>query len=120
MGIDAARRAKRAWKRIERWPLDVVFTRPRVVQGDGTVTPEANLAAQTVRVESDNRATVVIGDAGTAPTRKLVVYGIQDHPTLPATDMEEGYRFYHDNDQYVCIDVLSLPGERQGIFQAVG
>lgn len=118
--IDAARRAERAWKRIQRRPTAVAFTKPRVVQGNGTVTPESALAAQTVRVESDNRATVVLGDAGTAPTRKLIVYGIQDHPTLPATDMAEGYSFVLDDDVYTCIDVLSLPGERQGIFEVVG
>ena len=90
------------------------------MQGNGTVTPETTLAAQTVRVESDNRATVVMGDAGNAPTRKLIVYGIQAHPTLPATEMEEGYTFVLDDEVYTCIDVLSLPGERQGIFEVVG
>lgn len=118
--INASRRAERAWKRIQRWPVEVAFTRPRVVQGDGTVTPETTLPAQTVRIESDNRATEITGEAGTAPTRKVVVYGLQDHPTQPDTDMDDGYTFSHDNDLYKCIDVLSLPGERQGIFEAVG
>jgi hypothetical protein len=58
--------------------------------------------------------------AGAAPTRKAIVYGIQHHPTLPATDMDEGYTFVWENDLYLCIDVLSVPGERQGIFEVVG
>lgn len=118
--IDGARRAQRAWKRIGRLPTPVVFLRPRIVLGDGSVTPESALPVQTVRIESDNRASVTAGEAGSAPTRKVIVYGIQDHPSQPDTDMEEGYTFSLENDLYRCIDVLSLPGERQGIFEAVG
>lgn len=118
--IDAARRAERAWKRIQRNPMGVAFTVPRTVQGDGSVTPETQLPEQTVRVESDNRATPFIGVAGTTPTRRVVVYGIHDHETLPDTDMRQGYSFVLNNTVYQCVDVIPVPGERQGIFEAIG
>lgn len=115
--IDAAARAVDAWQRIQGWPSTVVFTKPKSVSKTGT-TPATVLAPQVVRIEFDNRSTAIEGAAGVAPSLKLIVYGIQHHATLPATDMQEGYTFAMDGDSYRCINVLSLPGERQGVWEA--
>lgn len=118
--IDAPTRAARAWARIQRKPLPVVFTRPRRVLGDGTVIPETQLPAQVVRVESDDRASVVEGVAGVAPRRHVVVFGVRGHPTQPDTDMQEGYTFSAEGDPYRVTDVIVQPGEVQGIAVATG
>lgn len=116
-------RAADAWSRIQRNPVSVAFTRPRVVTKTGT-TPATVLAAQTVRIESDNRASAEDGIAGTAPIRQAIVYGICNHATLPDTDMEEGYTFAYQGDAYRCIDVKLVPsgrpGEKQGTFVVNG
>ncbi len=117
--IDAAARAVDALQRIRRWPSTVTFTKPKSVSKIGT-TPATELAAQVVRIEFDNRSTAIEGAAGVAPSLKLIVYGIQHHPSLEPTDMEEGYTFVMDGDSYRCVDVLSLPGERQGVWEAMG
>lgn len=117
--IDAAGRAADALQRIQRWPSTVTFARPKSVSKIGT-TAATTLAPQVVRIEFDNRSTAIEGAAGVAPSLKLIVYGIQHHLTLPATDMQEGYTFVMDGDTYRCVDVLSLPGERQGVWEAMG
>lgn len=78
------------------------------------------LDAQEVRIESDNSATPAESAAGAAPKRKVIVYGIRDHATLPDTDIKEGYRFVYNGDEYRCVDVIDTLGERQGVFEAVG
>lgn len=103
-------RAADAWKRINEKPQSVVF---RSAAG-------ATVAAQTVRVEVDNRASDSISAAGAAPKMKAIVYGIKGHSTLANTDIKEGYRFVLNGDEYRCIDVIDTIGERQGIFEATG
>lgn len=120
MPIDAATRAERIWVKIQRNPTSVIFTKPRVVSGTGTVTPETQLASQTVRIASDNRASVVEGVAGAAPKRNAIVFGIRDHATLTDTDMAEGYTFDHEGDHYRCTDVILVPGGKQGVFVVNG
>lgn len=110
MAISEAKRAANAWRRIQDKPSSVAFRKP-----DGTT-----LAAQTVRVEYDNRARVVESAAGAAPSRTLIVFGIRDHATLTDTDMAEGYRFVTGNDEYRCVDILLTLGEIQGVFEATG
>lgn len=117
--IDAAGRAADAWQRIQHWPSTVIFTRPKSVPKTGAI-PAVQLPPQIVRIEFDNRSTAIEGAAGVAPSLKLIVYGIQHHLTLPSTDMEEGYSFVMDGDSYRCVNVLSLPGERQGVWEAMG
>lgn len=108
--LDETVRAARAWNRINDKPTAVVFKTPA-----GTT-----LAAQTVRIESDNAVTESEGTAGTGPVRKVIVFGIQDHPDVADTDMKEGYRFNYGNDQYRIVDIISTLGELQGIAEAVG
>lgn len=122
--ISAQDRATDAWRRISRNPTTVVFTRPKVNRKDGTSTPSAELAPQVLRIESDNRAAPVLGESGTAPVRQAIVYGICNHPTLPDTDMDEGYEFDYQGDHYRCVDVKLVPsgtpGEKQGTFKVNG
>ena len=98
----------------------VVFTVPRQVAADGTVTPETALAAQTVRLESDDTATTSEASAGVVPKRKVVIFGIKDHSQLADTDVEEGYRFRYAGDNYRVVDVLETIGERQAIAEVIG
>jgi hypothetical protein len=103
-------RAADAWKRIGEKPQSVAFK-----NAAGTT-----LAAQTVRVEVDNRASDSISAAGAAPKMKAIVFGIRGHATLANTDIKEGYRFVYGNDEYRCIDIILQTGEIQGVFEAVG
>lgn len=117
--IDPAERAKTTYELILDKPSSIVFTKPRVVNDDGTVTPETALPPQVVRVNSDNRTTANSG-AGESPTglnpvRAVIVYGVVAHPTAPANDIEEGYTFPHEGDTYRVAHVI--PGT-PGVIQA--
>ena len=107
---EAARKAADAWQRINEKPLSVTF---RTAAG-------ATVAAQTVRVESDNSATPGESAAGSAPKRKVIVFGVRDHADVADTDIKEGYRFVWAGDEYRCVDVILQTGEIQGVFEAVG
>jgi hypothetical protein len=102
--------AAESWRRICENPTMVVFRTPA-----GTKLP-----TQAVRIESDNRASVMTGPAGTAPVRQLIIYGIIHHSSLPDTVMKEGYTFLYDKDEYTCKDVIVTLGELQGIWEATG
>lgn len=104
-----ATRAALAWKRIQDKPTSVAFRTPA-----GTI-----LAAQAVRVEADSNATPTTSTAGKNASRRVVVFGIRNHATLPDTDLAEGYRFNLGNDQYRCESVILTLGEIQGLFEAV-
>ncbi len=109
----AQRRAAHTWRRLHdkfQPPTSVAFK-----NAAGTT-----LAAQTVRVEVDNTASPAESAAGVAPRRRVIVYGVRNHPTLTDTDIREGYRFVLDNDVLRCVDVIITLGEIQGIFESVG
>lgn len=108
----AQRRAAHAYRRLN--DKEQPVTSIAFKNGAGTV-----LAAQTVRVEWDNRASIVSSTAGAAGKMNLVVYGIRQHPTLATTDIKEGYRFVLNGDEYRCSEVIDTLGERQGIFVAI-
>jgi hypothetical protein len=108
--LRAQERAAEAWWRINEKPQSVVF---RSAAG-------ATIAAQTVRVEVDDRASDSISAAGAAPKMKAIVYGIRSHATLTDTDIKEGYRFVYAGDEYRCIDIILQTGEIQGVFEAIG
>lgn len=111
MPIDPVARAVKAYELILDKPSSVVFTKPRVVNGDGTVTAEVVLAAQVCRVNSDNRASVIGGEAGLNPKRTVIVYGVLSHPTAPANDIKEGYTFLVDGELYRVAHVIpNTPG----------
>ena len=108
--IDVNGRAAAAWNRINDKPTSVTFRKP-----DGTV-----LAAQTVRLEYDNRVSESESPAGQTPVRKLIIFGVKDHATVTDTDVAEGYRFNYLNDAYRVVDTISTLGEIQAVCEAVG
>lgn len=120
MPPSAAKRAANAWRRIQDKPASIVFTVPRSVSGAGVVTPESALAAQTVRVESDNRASENESAAGLGANRKCIIFGVRSHSAIANTNVEKGYTFVLDHRQYRCVDVLHTTGEVQAVFEAVG
>jgi|SRR6476620_2120062 len=107
--VEDSRAADALW-RISLKSYDAVFM----------TTAGVWLAAQTVRLESDNSASSLRDTAGKGPIRKLIIYGVNSHPTVPDVDMQEGYVFILDKDEYHCIDIIKTFGETQGIWEAYG
>lgn len=106
------RRAAHADRRVnDKWE---VVTTVAFKNSAGTI-----LAAQEVRIESDNSASAAESAAGLSAKRKVIVYGVRDHATLPDVDIKQGYRFVWTNEEYRCVDVILTLGEIQGIFEAV-
>lgn len=103
-------RAAAAWRRIGERPTSVVFK----------TTAGVTLAAQTVRVESDNRPALVSSAAGVGSQMQIVVYGVRDHATVADTVMDEGYRFVLSGDEYRVTDIILQRGEIQGIAVRAG
>lgn len=105
-----AERAAQAWRRIQDKPSSVTFKKP-----DGTT-----LSAQTVRLESDNSASLSESEAGATPRRKLIIFGVRGHDTVTDTDIAEGYRFVSGSDLYRVTDIILTLGEAQGVAEATG
>lgn len=103
-------RAADAWKRIQEKPSTITL---RTAAG-------ANRAAQTLRLEVDNRASVGESAAGVAPRMNVILYGVRGHATLTDTAMAEGDRFVYAGDQYTIRDIILQVGEIQGIAEATG
>lgn len=104
-------RAALAYSRILDKPSVVAFKTPADVV----------LAAQTVRVEPDDRASDMRDSAGmTGPMRYCVIFGVVNHDTITDTDMQEGYRFILDNDEYRITDVIVTLGSIQGNAESSG
>lgn len=106
--------------RIQWDAVAIVFTVPKVVEKDGTVTPAYDLAAQTVRVRYEIRAMIEQGAAGTAPVLYAIVDGVRYHPDEPDTVMEEGYTFTLDGNRFRITDVILIPGGIRGIARVMG
>lgn len=108
--IGERERAALAWRRIQHKPTSVSFRTPAGV----------TLAAQQVRIESDTSATMAESVAGAGAKRKVIVFGIRNHDTLPDTQVGEGYRFVWAQDMYTVVDVIVTLGEVQAVSEAVG
>lgn len=122
MPPSAAKRAANAWRRIGDKPASIVFTVPRSVSATGVVTAETTLAAQTVRVEADNRAMLAESVAGAGAKRRVIIFGVKDHDVIDDTDVEKGYTFVLDDRLYRVMDVIKPPriiGEVQAFAEAV-
>lgn len=102
-------RAAIAWGRIQDKPTSVTFR----TSAGGT------LPSQTVRIEYDNPATEATSEAGEGAWRKLTIFGIRDHATLPNTDMKRGYRVVLDGKEYSVVDMIGTHGEVQARAEAV-
>lgn len=103
-------RAARAWRRIQDKPFSVTF---RTHEG-------TDLDAQVVRLEYDNSASEPESPAGEGPLRKLIIFGIRNHATLPDTVIGGGWRFNVYGRQYTVVDIIPTLGEVQAVAEAVG
>jgi hypothetical protein len=107
--IAAGSRAVDAWRRISEKPSSITLVR-------GTT----ELAEQTVRVEYSAAVREVQGSTGRSSVRDVIVFGIQDHPTLDDTDIQRDDLFKHDGVQFRVVDVIYTLGEKQGRCEANG
>jgi hypothetical protein len=89
-------------------PTSIVFRKP---QPPGR---PVELPAQTLRVEVNNRAALATSESGSAPAMGVIVFGWHDHPSLPDSDIAEGYTFVLNKDEYRIEDVILTFGEVQG------
>lgn len=110
----AAQRAQDAYRRVMDKPTSIVFRKPQPPGRPST------LPVQTLRVEVDNRASLSTSALGAAPAMAVVVYGWRDHPSLPNSDIAEGYTFVLNGDIYRIEDVILTFGEIQGIGVRTG
>ncbi len=109
--IAETERATLAWSRIQDKPSSVAFK----------TTTGAILGAQTVRIEPDDKATAEGSESGmTGHMRYCIIFGVINHDTVTDTDMEEGYRFVLNNDEYRVTDVLITLGSIQGNAESSG
>lgn len=97
--IPARTRAIDVWRSILGNPTSVTFRKP-----DGTP-----LAAQTVRLEYAS-VSEVESPAGSGARRKLMIFGVRDHPTVPDTVIGRGYRFVYLGKVYTVLDPVVIPG----------
>lgn len=85
----AAVRAAICWQQIQDEPYSIQFYVPGV-----NGSPATLLAAQTVRVEPGVSGSELNIEMGLIGADTATVYGIKDHPTVTATNMKRGYRFW--------------------------
>ena len=99
--IDDEVRAIRTWNLILRDSTSLVLDR------DGTPVP-----AQTVKLTFNQDTKWVGGDGsvGKSASRDIVIFGIKDHPTETATDLQTGDRFAVGKVLYEIRDVFDMPG----------
>lgn len=110
----AASRAASEWRRILDRPSSIVISR-------GQGTRARTLAAQTVRLESDDTSSVRQSQAENmvVGVQHVTVFGIRDHATRADTDIERSDRFFIDGVTYEVISIMTPPGEVQAICEAV-
>lgn len=103
-------RAAKAWDHINDKPTTVAFR-----TSTGTT-----LAAQIMRLEWDNNASLSTSAAGAAPTRKLVIFGVRDHAVEADTVVAEGYRFVYLDDLYRITDITYKHGAIEAHAESSG
>ncbi len=108
--LDAEGRAAYAWRRIQDRPTSITLTR----EGTGV------LAAQDVRIESDNTVsdTTSTGTNTQTAIQKLTVFGVRDHATVPDTNIQRSDRFRINGVNYEVMSLMTPPGEVQAICEA--
>jgi len=77
------------------------------------------LPAQLLRLEYEDTISDMSSDAGLGSERKLVLFGIRGHSTLPDNDIAEGYRFTYQFHEYTVYSVITTIGEIQAIAEFV-
>jgi hypothetical protein len=100
--IGTSHRAALAWQRIQDNPTSLVLIRAG-----------AALPAQTLRIETQTGASNIEGDTGKPAVGSAIVYGIADHPTVAASDMQRGDRFRYADRWYTVVLVIARYGEVQ-------
>lgn len=104
---DRRSRAILAWRNILDNPSSIAFVLP-----DGST-----LAAQTVKIESDNRASPMLSEAGESRRRNVVIFGVRSHPTVADTVILKGYIFNIGKDRYTVKDIVLPLGEVQALAE---
>ncbi len=107
--IDVSTRAVLTWRRILDDPTSVTF---RKLDG-------STLAAQKVRIESMQRVFAFESAAGRTLRRETWILGVRDHPTVTDTDIAEGYRFVHQDEEYQVTEIIYQTGEIQAHVEVV-
>lgn len=107
--IDPAARAVAAWNRIQQKPSTVTVVRLTPITGART-THEV-----TVRLDASNQSDEynTIGNSGVNIMGETMAFGIQNHPTLPDTDLRRDDTFYYRGANYRVINVINTIGELQ-------
>jgi hypothetical protein len=108
--LNAEGRAALAWRRIQDRPVSIVLAR----EGAG------DLAAQTMRLESDNTVSDTTSSGTNMQTaiQKVTLFGVRDHATIPDTDIERSDRFRIDGVRYEVMALMTPPGEVQAVCEA--
>lgn len=100
-------RAADAWTRISEKPSSIV-----IVRGN------ANLAAQTVRIEMNNTTNQVTGAGNTiVSVQRATIFGVRDHATVADTDIKKGDRFKWEEMIFRVLSVIPQTGEIQALCE---
>ena len=107
--VSASDRAVLAWRRINDKPTSIVVNR------DGSVLPP-----QTVRLEYSEAERSSIGEAGVVSMiRKIIVFGVVNHPSVADTDLRYGDRFAFGGVVFHVQMVMPTLGEIQATAEAM-
>lgn len=96
-------RARDVWRAILGKPFSVEFRTPQGI----------DLPVQIIRVEYEAFSREELSDSGDGAMRRLSLFGIRNHPTVPDTIMEQGFRLVYENREYTVADKIIMPGEIQ-------
>lgn len=107
--IDPTFRAVRAWSRILEKPSEIEVVRVN------PVTLVRTVHTVTVRLEFDNEGDeyATVGNTGVNQMQECVIFGIQDHPTLPDTNLQRDDTFYYAGGNFRVVMVAPTLGELQ-------
>lgn len=111
--IREARRAKDAWKRINRRPTVILIARG-----------EDDLPDQTVRIEmniTSSGTPEVPGDSGASGKLTATLFGVKGHPNADIldTDIQREDRFAVGQQWYRVVDVIQEVGEVQALCEVL-
>lgn len=107
--IEQSPRAALAMSAIYDKPVPIVFKTDLGVK----------LPSQSLRVEYDDTVSDANSDAGMGVERKLILFGIRGHATLPDSDIAQGYRFAYQKHEYTIMSVITTIGEIQASAEVV-
>lgn len=103
-------RAADAVRRIGEKPTEITFR-----DAKGTALPP-----QVLRLEYDNSASASESVPGSVSSRKLIIFGVAGHESMPDSDIKKGYRLTREKREYEVISVIYQSGEIQAVAQIWG